>query len=230
MIEVKNVKKTYGRVKALDDASFNIEEGKITAILGVNGVGKSTILKSIAGLVKLDKGEIVIDGEKLNQKTYNKLAFVPDIDIHFSHLNIKETFELMKVFYKNWDEKKAYEMLKMFSLEDNQNISKLSKGNKAMVKIIIGFAQRAKYTLLDEPFSGIDVFKREEFIKAILEFIEEDESIVITTHEIGEIEQIVDDVIIINNGKVADKFNAEEIRENEGMSIVDKMREVYDGK
>lgn len=230
MIEVKNVKKRYGRVKALDDVSFNIEEGKITAILGVNGVGKSTILKSIAGLVKLDKGEIVIDGEKLNQKTYNKLAFVPDIDIHFSHLNIRETFELMKVFYKNWDEKRAYEMLKMFSLEENQNISKLSKGNKARVKIIIGFAQRAKYTLLDEPFSGIDVFKREEFIKAILEFIEEDESIVITTHEIGEIEQIVDDVIIINNGKVADKFNAEEIRENEGMSIVDKMREVYDGK
>lgn len=88
MIEVKNVKKTYGRVKALDDVSFNIEEGKITAILGVNGVGKSTILKSIAGLVKLDKGEIVIDGEKLNQKTYNKLAFVPDIDIHLSLIHI----------------------------------------------------------------------------------------------------------------------------------------------
>ncbi|WP_297132782.1 ABC transporter ATP-binding protein [Terrisporobacter sp.] len=230
MIEVKNVKKKYGKVKALDDVSFNIEEGKITAILGVNGVGKSTILKSIAGLVKADKGEILIDGEKINQKIYNKLAFVPDIDIHFPHLNIKETFEFMKLFYTNWDEKRAYEMLKVFSLSDNQMISDLSKGNKARVKIIIGFAQRAKYTLLDEPFSGIDIFTREEFIKAILEFIEEDESIVITTHEVDEIEQIVDDVIIISNGKVAQKFNAEEVRENEGMSIVDKMREVYKGE
>ena len=230
MIEVKNVKKRYRKVKALDDVSFSIGEGKITCILGINGVGKSTILKSIAGLVKPNSGEILIDGEKISQKTYNKLAFVPDIDIHFNHLNIKETFEFMKVFYKNWDDKRAYEMLEMFSLTDDQMISKLSKGNKARVKIIIGFAQRAKYILLDEPFSGIDIFKREEFIKAILTFMEDDESIIITTHEIDEIEQIVDDVIIINNGKVANIFNAEEMRLNEGKSIVDKMREVYYGE
>ena len=230
MIEVKNVKKKYKKVKALDDVSFSIEEGKITCILGVNGMGKSTILKAIAGLVKPDSGEILIDGEKFSQQTYNKLAFVPDIDIHFNHLNIKETFEFMKLFYKNWDEKRAYEMLEMFSLTDDQMISRLSKGNKARVKIIIGFAQRAKYTLLDEPFSGIDIFKREEFIKAILTFMEDDESIVITTHEIDEIEQIVDEVIILNNGKVADIFHAEEVRQNEGKSIVDKMREVYCGK
>ena len=230
MIEVKNVKKRYRKMKALDDVSFNIEEGKITCILGVNGVGKSTILKSIAGLIKPNSGQILIDGENVSQKTYNKLAFVPDIDIHFNHLNIKETFEFMKVFYKNWDDKRAYEMLEMFSLTDDQMINKLSKGNKARVKIVIGFAQRAKYTLLDEPFSGIDIFKREEFIKAILTFMEDDESIVITTHEIDEIEQIVDDVIIINNGKIANIFNAEEMRLNEGKSIVDKMREVYYGE
>ena len=84
--------------------------------------------------------------------------------------------------------------------------------------------------MLDEPFSGIDIFKREEFIKAILTFMEDDQSIVITTHEIDEIEQIVDDVIIINNGKVEEVFNAEEMRQNEGKSIVDKMREVYNGQ
>lgn len=230
MIEVKNVRKKYKKVKALDDVSFNIEEGNITCILGVNGVGKSTILKAIAGLVKPNSGEILIDGEKFNQQTYNKLAFVPDIDIHFNHLNIKETFDFMKLFYKNWDEERAYEMLEMFSLTDDKKISELSKGNKARVKIIIGFAQRAKYILLDEPFSGIDIFKREEFIKAMLTFMEDDESIVITTHEIDEIEQIVDDVIILNNGKIEQIFNAEEVRQNEGKSILDKMREVYNGE
>lgn len=230
MIEVKHVKKKYKKVKALDDVSFNIEEGKITCILGVNGVGKSTILKAIAGLVKPNSGEILIDGEKFSQQTYNKLAFVTDIDIHFNHLNIKETFDLMKLFYKNWDEERAYEMLRMFSLTDDKKISELSKGNKARVKIIIGFAQRAKYILLDEPFSGIDIFKREEFINAMLTLMEDDESIVITTHEIGEIEQIVDDVIILNNGKIEQIFNAEEVRQNEGKSILDKMREVYNGE
>ncbi|UPA30775.1 ABC transporter ATP-binding protein [Terrisporobacter glycolicus] len=230
MIEVKHVKKIYKKVKALDDVSFNIEEGKITCILGVNGVGKSTILKVIAGLVKPNSGEILIDGEKFSQQTYNKLAFVTDIDIHFNHLNIKETFDLMKLFYKNWDEDRAYEMLSMFSLTDDKKISELSKGNKARVKIIIGFAQRAKYILLDEPFSGIDIFKREEFINAMLTLMEDDESIVITTHEIGEIEKIVDDVIILNKGKIEQIFNAEEVRQNKGKSILDKMREVYNGE
>lgn len=230
MIEVKNVVKKYKRIKALDDVTFNIHEGKITCILGTNGVGKSTILKAISGLVKLDSGDILIDGEKINNKIYDKLAFVPDIDIHFPQLNIKETFEFMSVFYKNWNNEKAYEMLKKFNLTDDKNISKLSKGNKARIKIILGFAQEAKYILLDEPFSGIDIFKREEIIEMMVKYMTDEQSIVITTHEIPEIEMIVDDVILINNGKLVCQFNAEESREKEGMSIVDKMREVYRGE
>lgn len=227
MIEVKNITKKYKKVKALDNISFNILEGKITCILGTNGVGKSTILKTISGLERADSGEILIDGEKLNNNIYNKLAFVPDVDIHFNQLNIKETFDFMNIFYKNWSNEKAYEMLNEFKLSDNNKICNLSKGNKARVKIILGFAQESKYILLDEPFSGIDIFKREEIIKMIVRYMRDDQSIVITTHEIPEIEAIVDDVIFIEDGKVACQFNAEEIRESENMSIVDKMREVY---
>lgn len=227
MIEVKHVSKKYKKVKALDDISFTIEQGKITCILGINGVGKSTILKAISGLVKIDKGEILIDGERLNQNTYNKLAFVPDVDIHFPQMTIKESFEFMSDFYKNWNNEKAYEMLEMFNLQDDKRISKLSKGNIARVKIILGFAQDAKYILLDEPFSGIDIFKREEFIGIIAKYMSDEQSIVITTHEIAEIQMIVDDVILINYGKLVCKFNAEEVREIEGKSIIDKMREVY---
>ena len=162
MIEVKNITKKYKKAKALDNISFNILEGKITCILGTNGVGKSTILKTISGLERADSGEILIDGEKLNNNIYNKLAFVPDVDIHFNQLNIKETFDFMNIFYKNWSNEKAYEMLNEFKLSDNNKICNLSKGNKARVKIILGFAQESKYILLDEPFSGIDIFKREE--------------------------------------------------------------------
>ncbi|MPN55505.1 ABC transporter ATP-binding protein NatA [bioreactor metagenome] len=145
-------------------------------------------------------------------------------------MTIKESFEFMKDFYKNWNEEKAYEMLKMFDLTDDRRICKLSKGNKARVKIILGFAQDAKYILLDEPFSGIDIFKREEFIGIMAKYMNDEQSIVITTHEIAEIQMIVDDVILINNGKLVEKFNAEELRENKGMSIIDKMREVYKGE
>lgn len=230
MIEVKNVTKRYKRIKALDNISFNIEEGKITCILGINGVGKSTTLKIISGLVKPDKGYILIDGEKLSHKIYDKLAFVPDFDINFPQFTIKESFEFMKTFYKNWDNEKAYEMLEMFDLTDDRKISKLSKGNIGRVKIILGFAQNAKYTLLDEPFSGIDIFKREEFLAIMTKYINEEQSIILTTHEISEIEMLADEVILIDEGKISLIFNAEEVRENEGMSIVDKMREVYKGE
>ena len=227
MIEVKNAKKRYKKVQALDDISFEIHEGKITCILGINGVGKSTILKAICGLIKLDSGEILIDGEKISHKTYEKLAFVPDVDNYFVQFTIKQSFEFMKEFYKNWDDKKAYEMLELFNLNDNSKISNLSKGNVARVKIILGFAQNAKYTILDEPFSGIDIFKREDFLGVMAKYITDEQSIIITTHEIAEIEMIADDVILIDEGKLSLVFNAEKTREEEGKSIIDKMREVY---
>ncbi|WP_373598106.1 ABC transporter ATP-binding protein [Paraclostridium bifermentans] len=227
MIEVKNAKKRYRKVKALDDISFEIHEGKITCILGINGVGKSTILKAMCGLIKLDSGEILIDGDKLSHKTYEKVAFVPDVDNYFAQLTIKESFQFMKEFYKNWDDKKAYEMLELFNLTDNRKIADLSKGNVARVKIILGFAQNAKYTILDEPFSGIDIFKREDFLGVMTKYISDEQSIIITTHEIAEIEMIADDVILIDEGKLSLVFNAEETREEEGKSIIDKMREVY---
>ncbi|UOW67096.1 ABC transporter ATP-binding protein [Paraclostridium bifermentans] len=230
MIEIKNASKKYKKVKALDNISFEIHEGKITCILGINGVGKSTILKSICGLVKLDRGEILIDGEKIDYKTYEKVAFVPDVDNYSAQLTIKESFEFMKEFYKKWDREKAYDMLKLFNLTDDKKISELSKGNIARVKIILGFAQNAKYTILDEPFSGIDIFKREDFLGVMTKYVGDEQSIIITTHEIAEIEMIADDVILIDEGKLSLVFNAEKTREEEGKSIIDKMREVYKGE
>ncbi|CZR96993.1 MULTISPECIES: ABC transporter ATP-binding protein [unclassified Clostridioides] len=235
MIEVKNVSKTYKRMQglkirkidALKNVSFNIEKGKITALLGINGVGKSTMLKAIAGLINIDSGEIRIDGEKINEKIYNKLAFVPDVESHFSNTTIKETFEFMEIFYPKWNKEKSKEMMNIFKLDEDEIIDNLSKGNIARVKLILGFCQDPEYILLDEPFTGIDLFKREEFIGVIAQYMEENQAIIITTHEIVEIESLVDEVVILDEGNVITSFNAEELREIEGKSILDKMREVY---
>lgn len=230
MIDIINLSKKFGKVHALDDVTFQMKEGKVIGIFGINGVGKSTILKSIAGVIRPDKGKILIDGEEMNPKLYNKIAFVPDMDTYFPYLTIKDTFAFMKEFYENWDEEKATKLLEMFNLTDDKMISTLSKGNRARIKIILGFAQNAKYILLDEPFSGIDIFKREEFIKVMIEYISPEQSIIITTHEIAEIEDIVEEVVILHEGKLAFNFNVEEVRQNENKSIIDKMREVYRGE
>ncbi|MCC0631186.1 MULTISPECIES: ABC transporter ATP-binding protein [unclassified Clostridioides] len=235
MIEIKNVSKTYKRmqglkvkkIEALKNVSFNIEKGKITALLGINGVGKSTVLKAIAGLIKIDSGEILIDGEKMNKNIYNKLAFVPDVESHFSNTTIKESFEFMEIFYPRWNKEKSKEMMDIFKLNENEVIDNLSKGNIARVKLILGFCQDPDYILLDEPFTGIDLFKREEFIGVIAQYMKENQAIIITTHEIVEIESLVDEVIILDEGKIITSFNAEDLREREGKSILDKMREVY---
>ncbi|EGT2207895.1 ABC transporter ATP-binding protein [Clostridioides difficile] len=235
MIEIKNVSKTYKRmqglkirkIEALKNVSFNIEKGKITALLGINGVGKSTMLKAIAGLINIDSGEIRIDGEKINEKVYNKLSFVPDVQSHFSNTTIKETFEFMEIFYSKWNKEKSKEMMDIFKLDEDEIIDNLSKGNIARVKLILGFCQDPEYILLDEPFTGIDLFKREEFIGVIAQYMEENQAIIITTHEIVEIESLVDEVVILDEGQIITSFNAEELREREGKSILDKMREVY---
>jgi ABC-2 type transport system ATP-binding protein len=230
MIELKNVTKKYKKLRALDDVSLTINEGKITALLGINGVGKSTILKAIMKLINIDSGEILIDGDKQDYKMYDKIAMIPDVAITYPKMSIKEAFEFMKFHYKNWDETKAYDMLKFFKLTDEKKIIELSKGNMARVKLILGFAQNSKYLLMDEPFSGMDMFTREDFIGAMSgRFMEENQSIVITTHEIAEIEHIADQVILLEDGKVIKEFSAEECREKYGKSIIDVMREVYRG-
>lgn len=235
MIDVINATKKYrdskkhGKKKTkyvLDDISIKFRDGKITALLGINGAGKTTLLKAIAGLVNLNKGTILIDDKKFSYKNYNELTFVPDYDIHFAGFSVKEMMSFYENFYKNWDQNKANQMLVFFDIDKEAYIDDLSKGNIAKVKLVFAFSQNAKYILFDEPFSGIDLFKREEFVKIIKKYMVEDQTILIATHEISEIENLVDDVYFLSEGKVLFYFDAKEEIERKGKTISEKIREV----
>ncbi|XZN58925.1 ATP-binding cassette domain-containing protein [Clostridium perfringens] len=230
MIEVVGVKKKFRRKKVLENITFNVKKGEITALLGLNGVGKSTLLKIIMGLVKQDEGEVLFNGEKLNYKTYENIAFVPDVLNTYGHMKIKDAFEYMSMMYEKWDMDKAYEMLKDFKLTDDLKINKLSKGNIARVKLILGFARHPEYLLLDEPFSGIDIFTREKFIESLIGYMDNDIGILLTTHELKEVENIVDKVVFLSDGNIKIEFYVEDVRENEGLSMVEKIREVHEGE
>lgn len=230
MIEVVGVKKKFRRKKVLENITFNVKKGEITALLGLNGVGKSTLLKIIMGLVKQDEGEVLFNGEKLNYKTYENIAFVPDVLNTYGDMKIKDAFEYMSMMYENWDMDKAYEMLKDFKLTDDLKINKLSKGNIARVKLILGFARHPEYLLLDEPFSGIDIFTREKFIESLIGYMDNNIGILLTTHELKEVENIVDKVVFLSDGNIKIEFYVEDVRENEGLSMVEKIREVHEGE
>ncbi|AWI11936.1 ABC transporter ATP-binding protein [Caldibacillus thermoamylovorans] len=228
MIEVKNVTKKFGRKEVLKGVSFTAEKGQITCLIGINGVGKTTIMQAIMALIPINSGEIFIDGSKLTKDSYEKITFIPDTITMPPQMRIGDAFAFMADFYQSWNQKRAEELLEFFKLEETERISELSKGNTAKVNILLGLALDVDYLLMDEPFSGIDIFSREEIANVFTSHLIEDRGVIITTHEINDIEHLIDKVVLIDNGVVLKEFHVEEVREKEGKSVIDVLREVYE--
>lgn len=227
MIEVKNVYKKYKKKQVLKDMSFTAEKGQITCLIGINGAGKTTIMKSIMALTPIDGGEILIDGQKISKDAYEKITYIPDRLTMLPSYTIAQAFEFMADFYKAWNEQRATELLAFFRLELNEKISSLSKGNAAKVNMLLGLALDVDYILMDEPFSGIDIFSREQIADVFTSHLIENRGVIITTHEINDIEHLIDKAVLIGDGRVVKEMDVEQIREMEGKSVVDVMREVY---
>lgn len=227
MIEVIEIEKNYGRKKILKGISFTANKGEITCLIGINGVGKTTVLNAIMALTPINKGRILIDGAPLNKATFEKITFIPDTTTMLPQMTIAQAMEFMKDFYTCWNEERATELLGFFRLNQRDRISSLSKGNAAKVNLLLGLALDVEYVLMDEPFSGIDMFSREEIANVFTSHLMENRAVIITTHEVGDIEHLIDKVVLLDDGMVTKEFNAEETRENDGQSVIDVMREVY---
>jgi len=229
MIEVKNIHKKYGRKQVLKDLSFTAKKGEITCLIGINGVGKTTIMKAIMALTPINSGEILINGEKIRKDSFEKITFIPDTIAMLPQMRIDEAFTFMADFYKSWNPQRAEELLQFFKLDPTEKIANLSKGSTAKVNMLLGLALDVDYLLMDEPFSGIDMFSREQIAEVFTSHLIEERGVILTTHEISDIEHLIDKAVLIDNGEVIKEFSVEEVRENEGKSVVDVMREVYQG-
>lgn len=228
MIEIKNIQKRYGKKEVLRDVSFEVKKGEITCLIGINGVGKTTILNAIVNLTPLRKGTILIDGKKISKDSYNKIAFIPDAITMLPHMTIEESMAFMADFYTVWNQKRADELLTFFRLKETDKISALSKGNTAKVNLLLGLALDVDYLLMDEPFSGIDIFSREQIADVFTSHLVEDRGVLITTHEINDIEHLIDKAVLLDDGVILNAFYTEEMRENEGKSVIDVMREAFE--
>ncbi|WP_248930918.1 ABC transporter ATP-binding protein [Paenibacillus hamazuiensis] len=229
MIQVTGLTKKYGRKKVLNGVSFTAEKGQITCLIGINGVGKSTIMKAIMGLTPIQGGQISIDGQPVDKRIYEKVAFIPDTITMPPQMTVGEALLFMSDFYDKWNEKRAEELLAFFKLNRTDRISELSKGNAAKANMLLGLAMDVDYLLMDEPFSGIDMFSREQIAKVFTSHLIEDRGVLITTHEIQDIEHLIDKAVLLDQGSVLKEFQTEDLRLSEGKSVVDVMREVYMG-
>ena len=229
MLEIKNLHKQFGRKKVLDGVSFNLNRDEITCITGVNGTGKTTLMNAIMGLLPVEKGSVRLGQEPISGTNYNKIAYIADTITVPRSMTIEEAMTFMCTFYEKWNQEKADELLSFFKLQANDKIKELSKGNQAKVSILLGIAQDADFYLMDEPLSGIDMFAREQILEVFTSQFVSGKGVLLATHNMEEIETLVDRVIMLNQGIITHDFYAEELRETEGKSIIDMMREVYQG-
>ncbi|WP_350344221.1 ABC transporter ATP-binding protein [Proteinivorax tanatarense] len=232
MIEFSNVTKRFGKVTALDNLSATINKGKITGIMGPNGAGKSTMLKLIIDINKPTFGDVMIGGQRVSVETKKRISYLPEVDYFYPWMRVIDAKEFIKPFYSDWDEEAYKELLTFLELDESMKINKISKGMRAKVKLLLSFSRRADIVLLDEPLSGIDIFTRAKIIETIIkDYRVGEQSIVITTHEVDEIENVIDEALFLDKGQIALAGEVESLKEKMNLSVIDIMKEVYnDGK
>lgn len=225
MIRFQNVTKKYGQEYALHDVSFELEKGKIFGLLGPNGSGKSTSLKMMAGLVQPSSGLVTVNSKKVNRRIAQEVAYLTELDMFYDSFHVMDMVQFTASQFPDFDMNRAHELLVFMSLDPTKKIKQLSKGNRGRLKLVIALARRAPVLLLDEPFSGLDPIVRESIVKGLISYVDfEYQTVVIATHEIDEIEALLDEVLIIKNGVILEKRNVELLREDEGLSVVEWMK------
>lgn len=228
LLRVGNVSKRFFLTKALDNVSFDIEKGVIVGLLGPNGSGKSTLLKSIIGLYRPTSGMIMVNGRIPDRKTKTEAAYLPEIDHLYPWMTVQQTIDFVSSFYEDWDDAKAQKLLDLVDIRKPMLVGKLSRGQRARLKLVLVLSRNASLILLDEPLSGIDPPSRIKIINAIVsEFRSEEQTIILSTHEVAEAESIFDTVVFLDKGRVRLIGDAEDIRVKYGTSIQGLLEEVY---
>ena len=230
MLEIKNLVKMYGKKKILDSLNLKIEEGKILGLLGPNGSGKTTLMKIIMNLAHQNSGEITLNGEKISYNTNKYISYLPDSFIFEKNKKVSDLIWDYKLFFEDFDENKAKELLKVLGINENEIVLKLSKGNKEKVQLILVLSRNAKLYILDEPIAGVDIVTRNEILKLIVDNMSSDSSAIITTHLISDIEKIFDEVCFLKDGSIDKVYNVEELRDVENKSVEELYIEYFGGK
>lgn len=223
----KNVNKNYGNKKVLKNINFSIPRGKIIGLLGKNGTGKTTLIKLINDLLTLDSGEIIIDGKKIGVESKKIISYLPERTYLDKSMTVNEVIDMFSEFYDNFDSKKARKLLKDLKLDVNSKLSKMSKGMQEKVQLVLVMSRKALLYILDEPLGGVDPATRDYILDTILTNFNEGASVIISTHLIADIERILDEVIFIDDGKIALIENADKLREKEGASIDEIFRRKF---
>jgi len=227
ILECSGLTKIYGRKRALNGVDISIEPGRIVGLLGPNGSGKSTLIKLCNGLLTPSAGTVSINGFAPGIKTKAIVSYLPDIAYLNDWMRVSDLLDFFADFYTDFSRTKAQEMLESLNIEQRDTLKSLSKGNKEKVQLILVMARSALLYLLDEPIGGVDPAARDYILSTIIKNRNPEASVIVSTHLISDIEQVIDDIIFLKEGQVVLTEPAEELRKRCGTSVDMYFREVF---
>lgn len=228
-IDIKNLSKSYESNIAIDDLSLDLAKGKIYGLIGPNGSGKTSLLKVIAGISKVDKGRINISGKPINFSVKNDLAFLADRPFLYDDLKTKDNFDLFDDFYDDFDKERAARLMEYFYINEKAKPSSLSKGDYKKLAISLILSRDADLYLLDEPSNGLDSISIAKLQDLLIEMFDGKKTFIIATHQIDLMENLFEELIFLEKGKLHHRNSARNIRDEHGTDIYDFYDQIYLG-
>lgn len=227
IIQIENLSKFYGKKQALKNINLSLGMGEIVGIFGPNGSGKTTLLKLIVGLLKPSSGNIKVKDEPISEKSKNYISFLPDRNILPLWMKVLDAKNFYKDFYRDFNEEKFNDLIKFFNISEKAKIKSLSKGESERLLLSLVLSRNSDIYLLDEPLSGIDPSTREKIIKSIIRNYKENSLMIIATHLVREVENVVDRTIFLNQGEIVLNEKTDELKAKRNKSIEDLFKEIF---
>lgn len=227
ILECNNLTKRFGGKTALSSVNLKLERGQIVGLLGPNGSGKTTLIKLANELLTPTAGDILIGGMKPGIETKKIVSYLPEKSYLNDWMRVQQIVEFFSDFYADFKREKAYEMLKNLNINPDDRLKTMSKGTKEKVQLILVMSREAQLYLLDEPIGGVDPAARDYILKTILSNYNESATVLISTHLIADIENILDYVVFINQGQIVFTSTVDEVRKEKGKSVDALFREVF---
>ncbi len=224
---MQGLTKVYGNTLAVNNLNLTIQRGKIIGLLGPNGSGKTTLIKIINGLLTPTAGSILINGMAPGPETKARIAYLPERTYLQSGMKVCDLVDFFEDFYADFDKNRAFSMLSALNIQPTAQLKTLSKGTKEKVQLILVMSRHADLFILDEPIAGVDPAARDYILNTIITNYNENASILLSTHLISDIENILDEVIFIRNGQVITHMPVDRIREEYGQSVDAYFRRVF---
>ncbi len=228
LVELVGLTKSYdARNVAVNNITLTLPKGKIIGLLGPNGSGKTTLIKMMNGLLTPSQGSIKINGQYVGTETKAHVAYLPDRTYLSGAKKISQILDFFCDFYGDFSKERALEMLHSLNIDPSVKLKTLSKGNKEKVQLILVMSRKADLYVLDEPIAGVDPAARDYILRTIINNYNPDATVIISTHLIGDIEQVLDEVIFMRYGHLVLYTSVDNIREQHGKSVDAYFREVF---